>query len=208
MDPDIEALIAGEVTPQQAPLQPTQQQKVEAYEAALAMQEASADQDHDWGIERMMVHVQDHDITQRQIQQIRDRRHRDTTVENDPDPQVQWYQQIMAHMDDYEAWTDQQERERLRQLQAEQWAEALRAFGIPIAQVTESFRSLIQAFGSVVEDVGDAIIAAFAPLQDLLDQMEAPPSQPVCPSHGRTLKGGACPTCQRRAMRHTRNTGR
>jgi hypothetical protein len=82
--------------------------------------------------------------------------------------------------------------------------EALLKIAKELAPVMGSINEAFRALSAAISSCADAMIAAFAPLLDLLDQSESIPRQPQCPSHAIALRGGRCPRCDRRRDPHSR----
>jgi hypothetical protein len=181
-DPDIAELLQ---IPDLSPPVPqaTREQKVAAFQRAQFIKDNLPHRDV--RVERIMVRHMDDAIAEAQKQQIITRGR--TNGLSVAPTQMQAYQWIL----DYQEDQLRQAIARRRREELAAAAEVLRTMGI-------SFQEVATAFTSVFKDAGDAMIAALRPLLDLLDEGEAIPRQPVCPSHACAMRGGRCPRCDRR----------
>lgn len=198
-DDDIAELLGAMQNRQQPyralPPQPTQEQKVAAFEEAQLryerLEKLTGKPQAKTRLERTMVRTQAHLIDQVQMEQT------SKPLRGYISPQVNVYQDVWRDIQAYEK--DQAELKRKQELDAQfaAIAEVARAVGI-------SFEEAGRALSAVFRDASDAMIAALRPLLDLLDQSESIPSQPLCPSHAIALRGGRCPRCDRGRDPHAR----
>lgn len=57
----------------------------------------------------------------------------------------------------------------------------------------------LPAFQTAVESLIERFMPSIEAIQNLLDQIGAPLSKPLCPKHGEILNGGRCRVCDRRS---------
>lgn len=211
MDEDIAELLSS--TPEQQrtlPPQPSRAQMVEAFEKAheaydlLDSLSVFGDDPEPVArkyIERNMVKTQAQAIDAVQREQMEKPLTRTQVFMPGPDLT---HHSVTAEIEDYTADLRNQAMERRKREQAKAMAEMFKSFGATFEDVARAASQVI----SVFTDAFDAISTAMQPILDLLDQQEDFPVKPVCPSHGRTLIGGSCRSCQRGMMGQTRYTGR
>lgn len=194
MDDEVRELIE-DAGWQPTPPQPSRQQMVDAYETATAYKERNPDSEA--GVEQLMLEHQGEDIDKVQAHQ-RDYNQVKLAIKGyslyvapiTTRQLVQWwksqpetYYDVMAEVDQYLQWQkDEAKKAEMR--------EAVKKAADALAEMGHSFESAVKA-------LGHAITGAMRPILDLLDQMEAISSQPLCPSHGAPMRGGRCPRCDR-----------
>lgn len=196
MDDDVRGLIEdGGWIP--TPPQPTQQQMVDAYEAATTRIEEGR-RFGGMGVEMLMLIAQDDVIAEVQHQQgiAQMNARKDLPTARSPKSD-----HVMDEIEQYLWWQKDEEKKARQMEQLKITAEALAKAGF-------TFESAVKALGRALHD-------AMRPFQDLLDQMEALAGKPAllkqlpaCPMHGRLMKGGRCPMCDRGSRNPGRTLGR
>lgn len=163
------------------------QNRAEAYTWACEMAEKDPS---DRGVEFWMVQYMVEQIDEVQYAQFRAQ-----AAPVEPPP--------LTPEEEMEAWRLQQELEK-----AEQKAAVFGLTSEEINQLMEFAKQFVDQVGTVMAEIANAFITAMRPIQSLLDEMEGLPGQPplnvssmritpLCPSHGRPMRGGRCPMCDR-----------
>lgn len=183
MDDDVAALLnAGVESPRPVP-GPTQEQMVAAFESASEC----GDEPGDEGFERAMVHDMSLEIRWAQLRQHMRRRR-----VNPPPPRLTNIKQVQIGAKMYVSQVDGSWK---MEPAADPKPDPMQELGKALAEAAA-------AVGSTFASMADALNDAMRPFLDLLDQMEAQPPQPTCPSHAIAMKGGRCPRCERQFDRH------
>jgi hypothetical protein len=79
----------------------------------------------------------------------------------------------------------------------ERWMVLLQQAQASWAYYLEAVEAIGDAVCALVEGMAPSINQLARMIQDLSDRLEAPPHQPLCPSHRTPLKGGRCTQCDK-----------